>query len=349
MNKMKNIYFYLLATTLLSSFNRVSAQDIQQGFIIRKWEQGLLLVDVSEAAYDSYPADRKGRPYTDIISKNPMDPGIQKGMETSIFTSEVIIRHLRIGGPGAICKVDTAGNIVSVSFKLYSGELPAGELSMFAAFREQLKKEVTYKVSFPRGIAAAGYMSAIFPMFGYQILSHQDLYGLNFRCNELFTDQGDTQIICECYDSKYHMYMNLPAKDKSGNVLDGALTFQFSKQRQLDEIVQTLLTEQPHLSAFNPAVSFAVSANSGEIAAMSIQFLHVTDTTLIDLQLLEPFMERLKNEHLYEQILYDGKRAASGYLIHALRLFSSERKTDYSIPNLRDCPMLNKRNFLVRE
>ena len=82
---------------------------------------------------------------------------------------------------------------------------------------------------------------------------------------------------------------------------------------------------------------------------MSIQFLHVTDTTLIDLQLLEPFMERLKNEHLYEQILYDGKRAASGYLIHALRLFSPERKTDYSIPNLRDCPMLNKRNFLVRE
>lgn len=343
--------YLMVVTIILLLQSKIFSQETQQGFILQKGENSMLLIDVNDSAYNSKPTTLKGRVYPDLNNTNPMDPVVQKVMERSVFTAEVIMRHLYIATPTAYCKVDTAGNIVAVSFKLFTSDISPEELAMFATYREKLKEEVHYKVSFPHGIAAAGYLSAHFMMFSYKTFSHENPYGISLNCYEIYVDKDVTMIHCNWVDQKSNVYKNLPAKDESGTLLEGNLSFRFSKQGELREIEQTTFSPQQQqlLSSFNPRITFVVNAKSGMVAAVSFQFSNVTDVSLIDLQALEQFRNRVMNEMLYEQILYDGKEAASGYLIHELRMFSAERKSDYYIPNLRDHTVRNDRNFLIRE
>ena len=347
---MKMNYLMVVVSVLILQ-STIYAQETQQGFIIQKGEKVVLLIDVNDSAYNSKPTTLKGMPYPNLFDSNPMDPALQKKMERSVFTAEVIMRHMHVGTPNAYCKVDTAGNIVAVSFKLFTPDVSPEELVMFAAYREQLKNEVDYIVSFPNGMATAGYLSANFIMFSYKQFSHENPNGFRLDCHEIYVDQDVTMIHCDCDDKNHTVYRNLSARDESGKQLEGTLSFRFSAQGELSEIEQSIFTPQQQqlLSSFNTRVTFIVSAQSGKVAAMNFQFPRVTDPSLIDLEALGQFRDRVKNVMLYEQILYDGKKAASGYLIHRLRMFSPERKTDYFISNLRDHTILNGRNFLIME
>ena len=118
-------------------------------------------------------------------------------------------------------------------------------------------------------------------------------------------------------------YRGFPIKNKNGERIGNPST-KLSSKEQLKKIERELYdeVEQNHmLTHYKPVAIFSVRANDGKIVSVSFVFSNLTAPSVIDTKKLQTLQERIKTELSYENLLFNGEKAESGYMLASVWLF----------------------------
>ncbi len=124
-------------------------------------------------------------------------------------------------------------------------------------------------------------------------------------------------------DVNRNNYRGFPIKNKSGKTIGNPST-KLSSKEQLKRIERELYSEEEQnhiLTHYKPVVIFSVRANDGKIVSVSFNFDNLTNPSVIDTKKLQILQKRIKAELSYENLLFNGEKAISGYMLASVWLF----------------------------
>ena len=74
---------------------------------------------------------------------------------------------------------------------------------------------------------------------------------------------------------------------------------------------------------YNPIAVFTIRANNGDILAVSFGFRNLADPSVIDTEKLQMMQKKMIIELSYENLLFNGQKAVSGYMLGYAYLFKN--------------------------
>ena len=98
----------------------------------------------------------------------------------------------------------------------------------------------------------------------------------------------------------------------------------FSSIEKLKRIENALFSEQERNNMrtnYKPIALIAVRASDGKIMATRFYFENLPDPSVIDTKKLKKLNERVKEELMIENLLFNGEKAASGYIVGHIWFF----------------------------
>ena len=74
---------------------------------------------------------------------------------------------------------------------------------------------------------------------------------------------------------------------------------------------------------YNPIAVFTIRANNGDILAVSFGFRNLADPSVIDTEKLQMMQKKMIIELSYENLLFNGQKAVSRYMLGYTYLFKN--------------------------
>ena len=145
---------------------------------------------------------------------------------------------------------------------------------------------------------------------GFEIKTREDSF--------LFPDDIVT-IFTDINMSKYKGY----PKNKDGKeIVNPSSTFSSKKKLKIIECELYNEAEQTALrNNYNMRATVVVSASTGKIVSARFSFDNLPDASTIDTQKLQELLERLKADITYENLTFNGQKAASGFMAGSIWFF----------------------------
>lgn len=101
-------------------------------------------------------------------------------------------------------------------------------------------------------------------------------------------------------------------------------TSEFSSKEKLKKIERELYSveeRQRMLMDYSPIAVFTIRAYEGEIVAVSFGFRYLADPSVIDTEKLQIMRKKMMAELSYKNLLFNGQKAVSGYMLGYAYLF----------------------------
>ena len=122
-------------------------------------------------------------------------------------------------------------------------------------------------------------------------------------------------------DVNVEKYRNRPRNIKGEDAVNPSARFSTpEKLKKIEKEIYTLNEMNLYMNYF-PMALFTVNAKDGKILTVTFTFDDLPDVSLIDTKKLAKLREKLISEIMYEDLLFNGQKAASGYMIQGVRLF----------------------------
>ncbi|MPN08175.1 hypothetical protein SDC9_155455 [bioreactor metagenome] len=116
-------------------------------------------------------------------------------------------------------------------------------------------------------------------------------------------------------DLSWNNYRGYPLNKKGEDLFNPSS--RFSSIEKLKRIENALFSEQERNSMrinYRPRAMIKVRASDGKIVATIFYFENLQDPSVIDTKKLKKLNERVKEELMIENLLFNGEKAASGYI-----------------------------------
>jgi hypothetical protein len=120
-------------------------------------------------------------------------------------------------------------------------------------------------------------------------------------------------------------YAGFPIKNKNGETI-GNPSSKFCSIEKLKKIEQDLYNEEEQnylFTKYKPKAIVVVRANDGKIVSVAFVFNNLVDWAIIDTKKLRKLQERIMAEITYEDLLFNGQKAVSGYMLASIWFFKN--------------------------
>jgi len=124
-------------------------------------------------------------------------------------------------------------------------------------------------------------------------------------------------------DVRVSDFMGFPIINEKGEKIGNPSSVFCSKER-LQEIERGLYTEEERnymLELYKPRAIVIVRANDGKIVSVSFGFENLPDSSVIDTKKLQKMQKKIMTELSYENLLFNGQKAVSGYMLASIWFF----------------------------
>lgn len=115
-----------------------------------------------------------------------------------------------------------------------------------------------------------------------------------------------------------------PILNNDGKNIAREPSYVFSSKEKVKKIEVEVYSEEERnylLIHFKPTAILTVRANDGTIASVSFIFKNLTDPSVIDIKKLQTLQEKIKTEILFDNLLFNGEKAVSGYMLGHIFFF----------------------------
>lgn len=124
-------------------------------------------------------------------------------------------------------------------------------------------------------------------------------------------------------DVKMTDFMGFPIINEKGEKI-GNPSSKFSSKAKLEKIECELYNEEERnymLAHYKPRARVIVRANDGKIVSVSFGFENLTDPSVIDTRKLQILQKKIMADITFENLLFNGEKAISGYMLASIRFF----------------------------
>lgn len=127
-------------------------------------------------------------------------------------------------------------------------------------------------------------------------------------------------------DVNVDKYRSAPKNIKGERIGDPSSNFStLEKFKKIEADIFTAREREDMLVKYSPIILFTVNATNGKILAVTFTFDNLPDASLIDTRKLAEFRERVIAEISYENLLFNGEKAASGYMLAGFMMFKPRK------------------------
>ena len=123
-------------------------------------------------------------------------------------------------------------------------------------------------------------------------------------------------------DVNAEKYRTRPRNIKGEDAINPSARFStLEKLKKFEKEIYSLEEMNNLYVNYFPMALFSVNAKDGKILTVTFTFDDLPDISLIDTKKLAKLREKLISEIMYEGLLFNGQKAASGHMIQGVRLF----------------------------
>ena len=124
-------------------------------------------------------------------------------------------------------------------------------------------------------------------------------------------------------DVKMTDFMGFPIINEKGERI-GDPSSTFCSKEKLKKIECELYNKEERnymLAHYKPRARVIVRANDGKIVSVSFGFENLPDSSAIDTEKLRKMQKKIMTELSFENLLFNGEKAVSGYMLASIRFF----------------------------